>query len=137
MISKFIIEKTIEEAKKSNHTHKIGACIFHKKAIISLGRNHPFQSVKHLHPRFTKWPTSIHAEIDSILKARRPVQGCSMLIIRINKQGRLMLAKPCKHCLSYIVYTGIGFKNIYYTNNSGEIERLDDTYQNILEVKSK
>ena len=110
------------EAAKSEHKHKIGACIFNKKRILSIGRNYPSKSVKHLKNKFKKWGTSIHAEVDAIIKAKRDIRGMSMLVVRVSKSG-LALAKPCSFCMEYLRHVGI--KNIYFSNEKGDIERLD------------
>ena len=118
-----ILKKAIDVAKLSDHpTHKMGAVVFNKKTIISSARNYSNRSVKHLLPKFQRWRTSIHAEVASILKARRNVKGCSILVIRINKKGNLLLARPCERCLDYLDFVGI--KSIYYSTNDNEIRRL-------------
>ena len=121
-IPNVVIKKAKEEAVKADHKHKIGAAIFNKGKVYSVGRNHSMRSVKHLLPKFKRYPTSIHAEVDSIIKARRDISGLSILVVRVNKKGDLLLAKPCDNCLSYISY--VGLKNIYYSNNNGGIERI-------------
>jgi len=121
-ISKIFKEKAIEEALKSNYSHKIGAVIFKNKSIIAYGHNFSCRSAKHLHPRFQKAEFSIHAEVAAILKARCDLTSCSCLVVRVNKVGELKLAKPCKYCQSYLTYVGI--KNIYYSDQEAAIRRL-------------
>jgi deoxycytidylate deaminase len=99
----------------------MGSVIFTKKSIVSKGHNYPNRSVKHLHPRFFRWPYSVHAEVDAIIKARTDVEGMSLLVVRISSEGNLAYSYPCKHCLSYIYHVGI--KNLYFINRSGLIER--------------
>ena len=118
----FILKKAVCEASKSKHKHKVSAVIFDKKRIFSIGRNYPSKSVKHLKNKFKKWNSSIHAEVDAIIKAKRDLRGMSMLIVRVSKSG-LALAKPCKFCLEYLNHVGI--KTIYYSNEKGDIERLN------------
>jgi len=113
IISNKLIKLAIEEAKKSNHQHKVGCIIFDKKTILSKGYNTSQKSVKKLHPKFQRFPYSVHAEVDAIIKARMDLKGCSMLVVRINKSGQLRLSKPCINCMKYIEYAGI--KNIFYT----------------------
>lgn len=120
-MDKFIL-KAIEASINSDHRHKMGAVIFNKKRLLSIGRNYSLKSVKHLHPKYTRWPGSIHAEVDAIIKAKRPLKGCSILVIRINCKGKLMLAKPCPHCMNYISHVGI--KYIYYSDSNGNIQKI-------------
>ena len=118
-----ILKKAIQVAKYSDHpTHRMGAVVFNKKTIISYARNYSNRSVKHLLPKFQKWRTSIHAEIAAILKARRDIKGCSMLVVRLNKKGKLLLAKPCEKCQDYMDFVGI--KAVYYSTNDNKIKRL-------------
>ena len=118
-----ILQRAIEEARKSDHsTHRMGAVIFSKKSIISSARNYTCRSVKHLLPKYQRYKTSIHAEISAILKARRDVKGYSLLVVRINKKGKLLLAKPCEKCQDYMDFVGI--KVVYYSTNDNKIERL-------------
>jgi deoxycytidylate deaminase len=119
-----VLKLAMECAAKSDYYQKVGAVIFNKKSILSSGRNNPHRSIKSLHPRFMKWSDSIHAEVDAIIKARRDLKGLSLLVVRINNNGELRLAKPCKHCLKYIQYVGI--KTVYYsTSEFPFIQKLD------------
>jgi deoxycytidylate deaminase len=114
MIHKFI-KQAIEEANKSEHQHKVGAIIFDKSRIISKGFNHPQRHVRHLKRKFQRWPGTVHAEVDAIIKAKTNLRNLSMLIVRINKKNQLRLSKPCKWCQMYLEYVGI--KKIYYSIN--------------------
>ena len=108
------VSLAVKEAEKSLHIQRVGAVVFNKKQFISSGHNYPNRSIARSHnPRFRRWPTSIHAEIDAITKARCDLKGSSIIIIRINKKGQLRLAKPCRHCMSYLNH--IGIKNVYYS----------------------
>lgn len=117
-----IIKKAVAEAELSTHQHRIGAVIFNKKVIISSGRNYACRSVKHLHPRFTRWQGSVHAEVDAIIKARRDLRNCSILVVRINNKGEFRLAYSCDFCMEYLKFTQ--FRNLYFSTNEGTIERL-------------
>ena len=110
----------MDEATKSEHKQQMSAVIFKGKTVYSKGHNHSSRSVRSINKNFCRWPTSIHAEVDAIIKAKRDLKGMSILIIRV-KNNMLKLAKPCRHCLSYLTYVGI--KNIYYSNN-GNIYKL-------------
>ncbi len=118
----FIIRKVREAAEKSEHKHRIGAIIFNKKIVYSTGRNYSCRAVKHLHPRYKTFPGSIHAEIDAVIKAKKDVSGCDILIIRLNKKGEFRYVFPCIYCMKYLIYVGI--KTIYYSTNDGKIERF-------------
>lgn len=44
-----------------------------------------------------------------------------MLVIRVNRQGELCNAKPCRECTRLIQKTK-SIRFVYYSNNQGEIE---------------
>ena len=109
------VDKAVEEAQKSSYRIKVGCILYRKNRIYSRGHNDPLKSARKLHPHFQKWPGSIHAEVDAILHARRNLEGCNALIVRINRFGQFRLSKPCAHCLSYLERVGI--KKITYTTD--------------------
>ena len=112
-ISNKLVKLAIDEANKSNYKQKVGCIIFDKKIILSRGYNTSQKSVKKLHPKFQGFPFSVHAEVDAIIKARKDLKGCNILVVRVNKHNQLRLSKPCKNCMKYIQYVGI--KNIFYS----------------------
>ena len=112
----------IEEANKSLHRQKVGAVIFNKKVVISSGHNYKLKSVRSVTQKYLKYRYAIHAEIDAIIKAKADLKGASILVVRVNNNGELRMAKPCKYCMMYIDYVNI--KNIFYSNRNGEIEKL-------------
>jgi len=107
------VKVATKEAKKSKYEQKVGAVILKRKSIISKGHNYSHRSAKKLHPRFQKWPNSIHAEVDCIIKARQDLAGTTMYVIRINNNNQLMNSKPCDRCLMYIKHVKI--KKVYYS----------------------
>lgn len=114
-----LVKLAIEQAQQSTHKHRIGCVIFRKKEVLSTGRNYGCRSSKHLHPRFTKWKGSLHAEAAAIISARCDLKGASILIIRLNRGGNLRLARPCKQCIAYLEFVKI--KWYYYSTNEGTI----------------
>lgn len=112
-ISDTFLKLAIDEAQKSNHKQRVGCVIFNKKILLSKGYNTTQKSVKKLHPRYQRFPNSVHAEVDAIIKARKYLKGSTLLVIRINKNNQLRISKPCFNCMTYINHVGI--KNIYYS----------------------
>jgi dCMP deaminase len=108
-----LINIAIEEALLSDHKQKVGAVIFNKKIIVSKGHNTKQKSIKKFHPRFQRFPYSVHAEVDAIINAKRDLKGFSILVIRINNSNQFRLSKPCNDCMKYLNYAGI--KKIYYS----------------------
>jgi len=116
------INEALKQARKSEHRHRIGAVIFSKKSIISSACNYPSRSAKSVTAKYLKREDSLHAEVMAIIRARRNLNNLSMLVVRINAKGKLMMAKPCEYCMSYIEYVGI--KTIYFSDENGNISRI-------------
>ena len=110
-------------AKKSSYKYRMSAIIFSKNRVISTGFNKNQVHHRKLHPKFKKWPASIHAEAAAILNAKADLKGTSIFVCRIYANDTLALAKPCAHCLAYLMYTGI--KHIYYT--TGNVDKPIET----------
>ena len=71
--------------------------------------------MKHRH-----WEESLHAEQAALLNLDwTKLKGCSMLVLRVNKFGTFGICKPCPMCAKIINHVGI--KNVYYSNEQGEI----------------
>ncbi len=119
-----VIKRCIEEAKKSDFSVKIGCVIFKGSKIISSAHNN-LRSCSGISEKHRKWRNSLHAEQAAILNAGSwdKLKGCSLLVMKVSKtKGYLSNAKPCKFCEATIRYVGI--KNVYYTNEDGEIVKL-------------
>lgn len=124
-ISNSFIKLAIDEAIKSNHKQKVGVVIFKKKVILSCGHNCSQRTVKKLHPKFQRFPFSVHAEVDAIIKAKKDLKGSSLLVIRVNAKNQFRLSRPCKKCMEYIKYTEI--KRVFYsTSNFPYIAEITD-----------
>lgn len=106
--------------KSDHHSFLIGAVVFTKKNIISVGYNHLFKT----HPIFNKINNlkTLHAEASAILGARHlNLKGASIAVYREHKDGTLAQAKPCKDCEELLRLYGI--EKVYYTNN-GTVETM-------------
>lgn len=74
---------------------------------------------------------SIHAEIDAMynyLSRAKKYSKVDLIVIRINKQGKYRQSRPCYHCIMRLNKSMGIIKNIYYTNDNGDItvEKLTD-----------
>lgn len=119
-----IIKAAINEAEKSNCRFRIGCVIFKGKHIISKAHNE-FRYKSNLHPKYKRFKFSLHAEQSAILNARKDLKRANILVVRLNNDGELLLAKPCKYCQAYIEKVGI--RKVYYTNNIGEISLYEES----------
>lgn len=113
-----IINKCIETAYKSDYKLKIGAVVFKGKRILSTGYNSIRSSrMSNKHKNFIN---SLHAEQHALLNLDwSKLKGCSILVMKVSKTGKLSNAKPCPLCSKLLNHVGI--KDIYYTNEQGVI----------------
>lgn len=92
---------------------QVGAVITRGKFVVSLGFNgHPSgieDSVSRLNDREMKYRTIIHAEMNAILSARQPLEGCTLYVVPF---------MPCSNCGSVIVQAGI--KRVVTLENKNE-----------------
>lgn len=76
----------------------------------------------------------IHAEHDAINKLKpiakkKHLQNINILVVRISKNNKLQQSKPCANCI-YMMNKlpekkGYKIKNIYYSNEYGDITRTN------------
>lgn len=92
---------------------KVGAVITRGKFVVSLGFNgHPSgieDSEARLLDREAKYRTIIHAELNAILSARQPLEGCTLYVVPF---------MPCSNCGAVIVQSGI--KRVITLENNNE-----------------
>lgn len=116
-----VLNTAIEEAGKSTQHIHIGAVVFKGKRIFGSGHNGIRSSSLPMKHRY--WEESLHAEQAALLNLDwDKLKGCSMLVVRVNKTGMFGICKPCPMCSKIINH--IGIKNVYYTNEQGEIVRV-------------
>ena len=101
---------------------KVGAVITRGKFVVSLGFNgHPAgndDSDLRLHDREQKYRTIIHAEMNAILSARQPLDGCTLYVVPF---------MPCSNCGAVIVQSGIKRVVTLENNNERWIESFEIT----------
>lgn len=96
-----------------------------QKKVISIGENRPLKTHKAAYANCPEFPF-IHAELDAIIRAKNKSRidfsACTLYNLRVGKSGRLLMARPCKHCQTLI--RAANFKGVYYTNEFGLFERF-------------
>lgn len=118
MLYSNILKLAISEAKKSTLNPRIGAVIFKGKRVYGSGHNDIRSSLISL--KHKNWKESLHAEQSALLNLDwNKLKGTSILVYRVNKSGKIGMAKPCQMCRKLIEHVGI--KNMYYTNQNGEL----------------
>ncbi len=97
---------------KPREKFDIKAVIFDKKGkVLSLGQNDYLKSHPYMKELSAKlgmpYKIYLHAEVAAILKCHDLTKAHRILVTRVSKTGKLMLAKPCKICQSAIDAAGI------------------------------
>ena len=124
-----IIKRAIETAhalcptnwKNVNNSHI--AFLVKKNKIVKIGWNR-----KRTHPEIAKHPyhegyVGTNAELDVILKSgEEDLEDHSMIVLRVDRKGRLANSKPCPGCLSLI--KSYNLSDVYFSNIEGKIEKL-------------
>jgi len=105
-------------------TYIIGNVLNERKInILSYGINHYRPNKK----------TSIHAEHDAInklpsLKKRKKLEKINILVIRITKNGKLGMSKPCSECVNKLKMlppkNGYKINEIYYSTERESIHKI-------------
>lgn len=101
------------------------AFLYHKNNLISIGQNNPDKTntrALKIAKKFnldTTYPY-LHAETDAISKIWNTYDinsNLTMVIIRLNKHGKLRNSKPCTKCKQ--VLEGVGINKVYWSINDG------------------
>jgi len=89
-----------------------------RNKIISVGYN-----TTRTNPMAEKfeyeYPTT-HSELAAILNLQMPpsvIRYCKLINVRIDKDGKLMLSRPCKHCMR-LLQTFV-FDEVWYSEPDG------------------
>ena len=96
----------------SKYRFQLGAVIFKGNRLISTGYNK-----NKTHPTAKKYYQhgSVHAEFDAVLHANESIDGASMLVCRVKKDGSPAMSKPCVMCTQIIFESGI--KEVFWTTS--------------------
>lgn len=103
--------------KKKNYRH--GAILVYNGHIIGRGVN---QNVwLEGYERYNEFQ-SIHAEVHCLLRMKNKhnvkiLRNSEMYVCRLNRQGQLLMSKPCKTCQKFIASFGI--KTVWYSTEKG------------------
>jgi len=119
VISDNIYNFAIEVAKSSPSKKKVGALLLNRSRVVVSATNLETKS----HPTQAKFAQRVglcekiylHAEIAALVKCR---EECDTIVVaRVNPQGKLRMARPCPICELALKEAGIS--KIHYTTNQG------------------
>jgi len=123
MASKAIIARAKTACNKSTCEHRVAAILYKGGSVLRASCN-DIRTMGYRKKYFFHGEPSRHAEMNAIHGIPRDViSKCSMLVLRLDKQGEIRSAKPCHACASALLDAGI--KKVYYTSYSGDILKLD------------
>lgn len=127
MITTRMYKQAIEKAqnmidKSDAKDFKHFSFIFYKQKLVSSGVN----SCKKTHPLAAKMGHSycrVHAEINAITKFPHKIntlKHCTLVNIRLNKNGVIRFSKPCKACQTLLKEFNI--RKCYFSLQNGGFE---------------
>jgi deoxycytidylate deaminase len=99
------------------------AFLIKSKIIEKIGINK-----KRTHPEISKHPyhegyVGIHAELDCLLKTdKEDLSDFKMLVLRIDRNKKLNISKPCRGCQSVISQFNV--KEVWYSDKDGNIIQM-------------
>ena len=109
-----------ELATNNGRPYHLAAVLRRNGKVIRIGAN-----TNKTHPRFKRqykdgtWAAHMHAEMN-VLRFSQP--GDELEVMRFVKNG-LAMAKPCEHCMRFILESGIS--KVSYTDEDGKWAQLE------------
>ncbi len=110
-------------AQLSQHKFQIGAVLVKGKRIISFGVNKYKSHPKQINPHTKEQGSSIHAELDCLIKAPyQMISGSSIYVARLLRgNGVHGYCRPCSSCISILKEYQVS-KIIYTLEGTGYLE---------------
>lgn len=122
MPSTRIINTAIQKAKESQLEFRVGAVLYKGSSILRASEN----TIKYIGYRKKYFPftPTRHAEVAVMHQVPRDIlRGCSILVIRLDRDDRLTCSKPCLAC--FLSMKEAGISKAYYTDYNGVMQKLD------------
>lgn len=103
--------------------YKMGSALFDRAGkLITVGWNK-----RKTHPEQKKYAVKLkqperqylHAEIDALVTRRYGLIPYVIVVVRLTKNGKLTMARPCPICMRAIKEAGI--EEIIYSDNNGKM----------------
>lgn len=132
-----IIAKTIKKAYKHWNPNPLVRCYHYAAAfdgnkMIEFAQNNPiqfdakaFRMGQMFNIKTYKEYPFLHAESHLVSKLLHRyntiLPSWSMVVLRINREGRILLSKPCKKCQK--ILNAVDFKKVYYSLDGGKFSK--------------
>ena len=127
MPSKDRVYRYIHKAKKiaeqgSYGGYKHGAVLVKGGSIINTSTNKDkFCSFGARFRNPNEGTATLHAELGCVLNLdRTTTKGTTIYVVRVNREGKLMMSKPCPMCKSALAHVGV--KRVFYSNENEGID---------------
>jgi deoxycytidylate deaminase len=113
----------INIARTSDHKFRVGSAILKGRRILSVGTNKSKTS-PFIHKKIDSRSLvdRLHSEMACIMKAGSQLNGATIYIARLNKDGTTNMSRPCRLCMMLIREAGI--KKAFYTIGDDSWEEL-------------
>ena len=122
MPSQRIIDHAIKASYHSTCEHKLAAILYKGGAVLRVVCNCS-KTMGYRKRYFFHGEPTRHAEMNAIHMIPRDVLAkCSLVVVRVDRNGELKSAKPCKACALSLRDAGV--KKVHYSSYSGEILKL-------------
>jgi deoxycytidylate deaminase len=118
-----MISYTFEEALLSDSpSYKMAAVAFKSGRPVASGRNSYYIT----HPKSGSSSCKVHAELHLTIKARTPLDGTDVCVVRVTAQKEIKHSTPCHDCARLLYRSGV--KRVLYVNSDSQIvfEKLED-----------
>lgn len=119
-----IINQLKIHTNKSSLSHRHAAGIVYKNKLISKGVN-AIQAGRSEHAELSaiskfikRYGTTLKESVILPKNVTRSLNKITVIVIRYHNE-KLVLSKPCKHCINLM--KKIGIKKIYYSNEKGQV----------------
>lgn len=103
--------------------HKHFSFICRRNTILAFGYSRKHKTHPALRQFSYKSYSGIHAEFDVLRKLNFDVSGTYLINVRMNKDGALMLSRPCPCCTRMLIDRGV--RTVYYSGNDQRFHRLN------------
>ena len=112
--------------EKRKHEYFHVAFILNKRKIISIGWNDTKKSHTHMLRYPYRFGSMIHAEFSALYRIRRhniKWNKLTIVVMRLDRDGKLKMSKPCCGCEKMIISHGI--KSICFSTDDGIFEKME------------
>lgn len=116
----------LQVATKSQSRFRLGAVVAKRTRTLGVG----FNRMDKTHPTMQRnnpdksWTPGLHAEVHACLGVELTLlQGATIYVARLRKDGRFGLAQPCEICNRFL--RGVGIRAVFFTTNTNNWDEVE------------